>query len=202
MCLSAPSLSPMPALDLPELLSRRAAFLSFVKRRVNDRTLAEDILQAAYMRALETARGEYPPRPDSSTAWFYSVLRNAIIDQYRRGASESSAMERLKTEIGDAEPASSEPASQDFVCGCIEHVLPQLRPAYAELLREVDLAETPLTEFAERHHLSVGNAGVRAHRARAALRKALSEFCGACSLEACLNCICKQPACRTGSQHA
>ncbi len=183
----------MPSIDLPTLLSRRTSFLNFVKRRVDDRALAEDILQAAYMRALENAHTRDLPNAESSVAWFYAVLRNAVIDHYRRRTSEASAMERWKNEFGDSEPAVPEPATHNFICGCIEHVLPQLRPSYAELLREVDLAEMPLTEFAERHQLSPGNAGVRAHRARAALRKALAEFCGACSLHACLDCVCKQP---------
>ena len=146
------------------------------------------------MRALESAHGDTAHTADSSVAWFYTVLRNAVIDHYRRRSTEASAMERWKSEFGDSEPTVPDASTHDFVCGCIEHVLPQLRPAYAELLREVDLQETPLTEFATRHQLSAGNAGVRAHRARAALRKALAEFCGACSLHACLHCVCKQPA--------
>ncbi len=184
----------MPALDLPTLLVRRASFLKFVESRVNDRALAEDILQVAYMRAVESAKSREAPEPDSSVGWFYTVLRNAVIDHYRRNSTESSAMERWKSEFGDSEPAVPDPSTNRFICGCIERVLPQLRPSYAEVLREVDLAETSLTDFAKRHQLSAGNATVRAHRARAALRKALADFCGACSMHACLDCVCKQPS--------
>ncbi|WP_255484333.1 sigma-70 family RNA polymerase sigma factor [Granulicella sp. 5B5] len=181
----------MSTQSLTTLLERRASFLGFVQRRVGDRALAEDILQAAYMRALEhmgSLREE-----QSATAWFYSVLRNAVIDHHRRSTTESGALSRLAVELGSEEPSTADPSTQKFVCGCIAHVLPMLRPAYAEVLREVDLDEASLGEYARRHGLSTGNAAVRAHRARAALRKELARFCGACSVHACLDCICKRP---------
>jgi RNA polymerase sigma factor (sigma-70 family) len=170
------------------LLDRRARFLAFVQNRVDDRSLAEDILQVAYMRALE--RSETLREQESVVAWFYSVLRNAIIDHYRHRTSETFAMDRWALELRLAGPNAAEPA-RTFICGCIEHVLPSLRPAYAEVLREVDLADAPLSDFARRHRLTAGNAAVRAHRARVALRRELGRTCGACSVHACLDCVCK-----------
>jgi len=186
----------MSNVTLTTLLDRRARFLAFVQSRVDDRSHAEDILQAAYVRALEqshTLREE-----ESAVAWFYSVLRNAVIDHHRHHTSESSAMDRWATELGMTGPNATEPSTphtstRTFICGCIEHVLPTLRPAYAEVLREVDLAEASLNDFARRHDLTPGNAAVRAHRARAALRRELARTCGACSIHACLDCVCKRP---------
>jgi RNA polymerase sigma factor (sigma-70 family) len=177
--------------SLAALLTQRAQFLAFVRRRVNDTELAEDILQAAYMRALEKSDGLR--EEESAVAWFYRVLRNAVIDYYRRRATESSAMEQWGREVETTVPDAS---TRTFVCGCIEHVLPTLRPAYAEILREVDLTEKSLGAFAAEHGVSAGNAAVRAHRARAALKRALAKTCGACSLHACLDCVCKMPEAR------
>jgi RNA polymerase sigma factor (sigma-70 family) len=186
----------MSAATLQTLLDRRSGFLSFVQRRVSDPALAEDILQSAYIRAIEHA-GSLREQ-ESAVAWFYRMLRNAVIDQYRRHATEAAAAERFGAELGLAgtsptEPVAPNPEARTFVCGCIERVLPSLRPAYAEVLREVDLADAPLADFARRHALTPGNAAVRAHRARAALRRELVRFCGACSIHACLDCICKAP---------
>ena len=186
---------------LETLLARRASFLAFVRRRVHDPALAEDILQAAYVRAL--AKSDDLRAEESAVAWFYRVLRNAVIDHARRSATESVAMDRWARELGwstDGEPVVAEQAARTFICGCIEHVLPTLRPAYAELLREVDLAERPLAEFAAAHKLTAGNASVRAHRARAALKRELARTCGACSLHACLDCVCKRPEARRGGE--
>lgn len=179
----------MSASSLQNLVEQRAGFLAFVQRRVRDAELAEDILQTAYVRALERSSAI---RDDTSVvAWFYTVLRNAVIDHFRRRTSESGAYTRWAQELAAHGDAASDPSTRDFVCGCIEHVLPLLRPAYAELLREVDLNEMPLANFAERHKVTVGNAAVRAHRARAALRKQLALTCGLCSIHACLDCNCK-----------
>jgi RNA polymerase sigma-70 factor (ECF subfamily) len=177
--------------SLQNLFDQRASFLAFVKRRVRDPELAEDILQTAYVRALEKSSGL---RDDGSVvAWFYAVLRNAVIDHFRRRASESSAYDRWAQDLASNNLVEADPSTRSFVCGCIEHVLALLRPAYAELLREVDLKEVPLTEFAERYQLTPGNAAVRAHRARSALRKQLALTCGACSVHSCVDCVCKHP---------
>jgi RNA polymerase sigma factor (sigma-70 family) len=146
------------------------------------------------MRALEksaTLREE-----ESAVAWFYSVLRNAVTDTFRRSTTESTAMERFAREIGDT--VVEHGSTETFICGCIAQVLPTLRPAYADLLRDVDLGNMPLTEFAAAHGISSSNAGVRAHRARAALKKELARTCGACSLHACLDCVCKMPEAAEG----
>lgn len=180
----------MSASSLQNLIEQRTSFLAFVNRRVRDPQLAEDILQAAYVRALETSA---KVRDDSSVvAWFYAILRNAVVDHFRRRTSESSAYTRWAQELASQSDTVVDPSTRGFVCGCIEYVLPLLRPAYAELLREVDLNEMPLANFAERHHVTLGNAAVRAHRARAALRKQLALTCGLCSIHACLDCNCKQ----------
>lgn len=181
----------MSNLTLQTLLDRRERFLAFVQSRVDDRSLAEDILQVAYIRALEqsgTLRQD-----ESAVAWFYTVLRNAVIDHYRHHTSEAAAMDRWVSELNltNTEPSTADIPARTFVCGCIEVVLPTLRPAYAEILREVDLADASLADFAHRHKLTPGNAAVRAHRARAALRRELARTCGACSVHACLDCVCK-----------
>jgi RNA polymerase sigma-70 factor (ECF subfamily) len=178
---------------LQTLIARRAGFLAFVRHRVHDPALAEDILQAAFVRALEhagTLREE-----TSAVAWFYTVLRHAVIDHHRHHTSETSAIDRFAAEMGftGAEPSTADTPVRTFICGCIEQVLPSLRPAYAEVLREVDLAENSLADYAKHHRLTPGNAAVRAHRARIALRRELARTCGACSVHACLDCVCKAP---------
>jgi DNA-directed RNA polymerase specialized sigma24 family protein len=67
----------MSETPLDHLLARRRHFLSFVQRRVSDPGLAEDILQTAYLRALEH-RDDFQPS-ESVVAWFYRLLRNAVI---------------------------------------------------------------------------------------------------------------------------
>ncbi|WP_263409070.1 sigma-70 family RNA polymerase sigma factor [Terriglobus tenax] len=173
---------------LSPLLEQRKQFLSFVRRRVNDPALAEDILQAAYLRAMKH-EGDFEGE-ESAVAWFYRVLRNAVIDQYRRHATENKALAYWGREMeGETAPA---PGIRDEICACLTKVVDGLTPNYASLLRAVDLGEQPLHAFAEEHHLSGGNAAVRAHRARAALRKELIKTCGSCSEHGCMDCTCRR----------
>ena len=180
--------------SLRTLLEHRSRFLGFVRRRVGDDATAEDILQAAYVRALQH-EGELQAQ-ESVVGWFYRVLRNAVVDKYRRRATEDRALAAWGREIEEMEGqglASYELREvRDEVCACLMPVMDAMRPEYAKLLRAVDLGEQRLQEFALENKISAGNAAVRAHRARAALRKELIRTCGACAEHACVDCTCKR----------
>lgn len=183
---AATSLPAMTQLDT--LLQHRSQFLAFLQSRVHDHARAEDILQAAYMRALEH-EGSVQDH-ESIVGWFYRVLRNAVIDSYRRRSVEDEGLAQLATEM---EGASTPPADlRDEVCQCLASAVNSLSPEYAQLLREVDLADEPLTAYAQKRGIASNNAAVRAHRARAALRKALIRSCGACAEHHCEVCTCKR----------
>ena len=169
------------------LLDLRRQFLGFVQRRVRNANVAEDILQSAYMRAL-CADGDLR-ESGSSVAWFYRILRNAVIDHYRRQAAEGAALERWTAELEtEVQP---DPVLYNATCQCIHGALEILKPSYASVLREVDLKGVALGAYAASQQISVGNAAVRAHRARTALKKQLIRCCGSCSEHGCLDCICR-----------
>lgn len=177
----------MPETTLNTLLDHRGQFLGFVRRRVSSPALAEDILQSAYMRALKSQ--SQPHDEESIVTWFYRILSNAVIDHYRRRATENKALETLAHELETTTPT---PETHRELCACLSRVLDLIAPSYAQLLRAVDLNEQPLQHFAREHNLTPSNAGVRAHRARAALRKQLLLTCGACAEHACTECTCRQ----------
>jgi RNA polymerase sigma factor (sigma-70 family) len=172
------------------LVDLRRRFLAFLERRVNDRVLAEDILQSAYLRALNSK--DLLRAEESAVAWFYRILRNAVIDHYRRRSTESAALDRWAQELNSA--SAPEPQLEDAVCQCITGALGIIAPGYAELLRAVDLKEGNLADYAAAQSITPANAAVRAHRARAALRKQLIRCCGACAEHGCIECRCKASA--------
>jgi RNA polymerase sigma factor (sigma-70 family) len=180
----------MTTRTLNSLLELRQQFLGFLERRVHDCHAAEDILQAAYARAIEA--GGQLRAEESSVAWFYRILRNAVIDHYRRRASEDAALARWTRELQTS--AAPEPELEETACQCIAGALEVLTPAYSEVLRMVDLGETSLAEYAKKRGITPGNAAVRAHRARAALRKELIRCCGTCAEHGCLECRCRAEA--------
>jgi RNA polymerase sigma factor (sigma-70 family) len=178
----------MPEAPLDQLVTQRKKFLTFVQRRVVNYELAEDILQSAYLRAFEH-RDDFKPN-ESAVAWFYRLLRNAVIDNYRRNASKEKALATWKRELEISAQPSTE--AQNEVCQCFAGMLEGLKPEYSEILRAIDIGEQRVQDFAEQHQLSVSNVGVRVHRARAALRKQILRICAACAEHGCLNCTCKK----------
>jgi RNA polymerase sigma factor (sigma-70 family) len=185
-------ISPAAKLTMTEttftaLLDLRRRFLSFLERRVDNRAIAEDILQSAYLRALE-AKGRLR-EDESALAWFYRILRNAVIDHYRRRTTEGAALEHWALALENS--SVPEPQLQETTCQCIAGALDVIAPAYASLLRAVDLKEGSLADYASAQGITPGNAAVRAHRARAALRRQLIRCCGTCAEHGCIECKCR-----------
>jgi RNA polymerase sigma factor (sigma-70 family) len=178
----------MPETPLDQLLAQRKHFVSFVQRRVSDSGLAEDIVQTAYLRAFQH-QDDFNPG-ESVAAWFYRLLRNAVIDNYRRHATREKALAAWTRELETAVQPS--PDLQNEVCACLNGILEGLKPEYSEALRAIDLEEQRVQDFAEHRGISASNAGVRLHRARAALRKQLMTTCATCAEHGCLNCTCKK----------
>ena len=168
------------------LLEHRNRFLAALERMTHRRDVAEDILQAAYIRALE--RGTPAVGEENVVAWFSTVLRNAWFDVVRRAGVEASAAHRIASEAGD-DPVDD--GLHDALCACVHDVIRELKPDYARMLLEVDLRDRPVGEVAREAGITSNNAGVRLHRARQALGRQLGRLCGACAAHGCLDCSCR-----------
>lgn len=170
------------------LVENHRAFLRFLERRVGDRALAEDLLQDAFTRNMDRLADV----PDEGLVpWFYRVLRNAAIDRHRRQGAEERALAAFTQELADA--AQPEQELHREICACVGRLASTLKPEYAEVLRAVDVEETPVKAFAETAGLTVSNAGVRLFRAREALRKQVAASCGTCAEHGCIDCSCGKP---------
>lgn len=164
----------------------RSQYLAFIRRRVSDPDLAEDILQEALLRALRSA----PDIEDSErlAAWFYRVLRNAIVDAYRRRDVQARRTGRLSEDYDLPDLSESD---ERVLCECFRELLPALRPEYAAVLSAVDLDERSPQEVAEELGLTTNNLNVRRYRARRALRESLEATCRTCADHGCVDCTCE-----------
>jgi RNA polymerase sigma-70 factor (ECF subfamily) len=167
------------------LLAQHDRFLGFLARRLGSSEDAEELLQTAYLRALE--KGVPEDVDEGVVAWFYRVLRNALVDAGRRRDAEQRRVEGLG--LGQSEAADGE--LRATVCACLHDVLPALKAEYADVVREVDLHDQRLADVAAAREITVNNATVRLHRARQALKKQLLRTCGACAAHGCLDCHCR-----------
>lgn len=172
---------------LARLIEGRQQFLSFLQKRIQSKAAAEDILQAAFVRSLE--KGGAVRDEESVVAWFYRLLRNAIIDYYRQQGSA----ERVSTQLAAHLEDHQEPDDvfKGEICQCVVALLENVKPEYREAIQAVDLNEGSLTDLATKAGITANNAAVRVHRAREALRKQVTTACGVCATHGCLDCHCK-----------
>jgi RNA polymerase sigma factor (sigma-70 family) len=169
------------------LVENHRRFLAFLERRVGSRESAEDILQDAFVRGLDRARTVRNEK--SIVAWFYRLLRNALVDHYRRGAAEERALAYVAGTAVEAEPGPDE-ALHNEVCACVSALVKTLKPEYAAAVQRVDLDGATVTAFASEVGITANNAAVRLHRAHEALRRQLTQSCGTCATHGCLDCDC------------
>ncbi|MFT4935937.1 MAG: RNA polymerase sigma-70 factor (ECF subfamily) [Pseudoalteromonas distincta] len=172
-----------PAIDRlgRRLAAERPAQIRFLRSRLPSLEEAEDAWQDASIKFLQHARTlQAAERPE---AWMAVSLRRLVVDRYRRAAvrrrlAESLAVEPVPDAAGETEDLISPTA-------CLTGLVAGLKPDYAQILQQAYLEEQPLKQVAERLSLTANNAAVRLHRARGALRQALSDKCQACALADC-----------------
>ncbi len=163
-------------------------FREFLEHRVGNSSEAEDILQAAFLRSVE--KGGTIRNDETVVAWFYRLLRNALIDHYRHRGAENRALALAAGMASDGE--EPEPVVGRAICQCINDLLPTLKESYAALLRRVDIEGSSIADVAAETGMTPNNVRVKLHRARSALRKQLELCSGACTEHGCLDCTCRQ----------
>jgi len=175
---------------IQRLLENESAFRQFVRRRVGEEVVVEDILQQSLTKAVE--RSHSLNNEQSALAWFYRILRHTVADYYRSHGAETRRNEALLQELtisgNHQEPPPDE--LKATACACLHGFLPNLHGNYGELIKRIDLDGESPAQVAKELKISRNNLTVRLHRARQALRTSLEDACGICSRHGCLNCTC------------
>jgi RNA polymerase sigma factor (sigma-70 family) len=171
---------------LKDILEKREQFLAFLKARLKSEDLAEEVLQAAYLKSLEKSADLKDG--ESIVAWFYRILRNAIVDHYRKAKVHKKAL----SATAKAEPAVDDAQLEKTVCKCVSALVPTIKPEFAQMIAKVDLEGAPVQEVAVQFGMTANNASVRLFRARKALRDQVVQVCGSCATHGCVDCSCGQ----------
>ena len=159
------------------LLRQQKQFRAFLAKQVSDPGAVEDLMQECLFKASQSG-GELR-NDESITAWFFRILRNATTDYYRSRAAEERKVSGYLQELitHQADRVSPDSATEAEVCGCLSGLLETLRPAYAELLKRIDLGGESSEKVAEDLEITSANLHVRLHRARQALKTSLERSC-------------------------
>ena len=181
----------MPRLDPAveaALTENRRAFLRFLLRHLGTADAAEEVLQQFYLRAV--SRAFHLRKRESIRTWLSRLLSTVLTDYVRRETT------RRRQEAVYAQHQAlrqEDPELESTVCTCLYALLPTLKPAYADILRRVDLLGEPRQQVAAVLGVTVQNLTVRLHRARQALKRALLLWCTTCPEHGFLRCACDLP---------
>jgi len=174
---------------LDKLVANHRQFLVFLEHRLGSRAEAEDVLQEAFVKGVE--RAGTVRDGETVVAWFYRLLRNAVVDHHRRRGAAGRAMDAFVRELeGAVEPPIE---VRQTVCACVRSLADTLKADYAHALRRIDVDGMSVQAYAAEIGIEPNNAAVRVHRAREALRKRVTTSCGTCAEHGCLDCSCGQP---------
>lgn len=169
-----------------KLLASHRELLAFLQTRVGDRSVAEDLLQDAFVRGLDKAAALGDE--ESALRWFRRVLANAAIDHARRKATAAGALEGLARELGADGEESSE--ASRTVCRCVGDLAGTLSPEYAAALHRIEIDGVAVKDFAVEAGITSANAAQRVFRAREALRERVVRACRTCAEHGCVDCTC------------
>jgi RNA polymerase sigma factor (sigma-70 family) len=166
------------------LLDNVHEFVGFARKRLGDPELAADAVQESLLKALKAA--DQIRDEENARAWFYRILRQTIIDLYRRRGAHDRALAELENNLNS--PPDTE--EERIVCACMERLLPAVNPQYGLLINRLDFNEEAPDTMAASLGISRNNLNVRLHRARQQLKRRLEENCRVCAKHGCLDCQC------------
>ena len=140
----------------------------FIRGRVNDPALAEDILHDVFAKF--QARCDEFRDPAKVQGWLFLVARNAVIDHYRTRKPTAEVTESLA-----AEPPQTLEIAE--LHAAFQRLIDRVPEPYREALVLSELEGLTQAELAKRLGISLSGAKSRVQRGREQLKELLLDFC-------------------------
>jgi RNA polymerase sigma-70 factor (ECF subfamily) len=144
----------------------------FIRRRVSDEHVADDLLQEAFVR-IHRHLGDLK-EADRLVAWVYQIARNVVHDHFRKAPGAT-------LPLGDSDPPDEVEGQWDAVrsraAEWLDELIQQLPENYREAVRLSEIEGLPQQEVANRMGLSLSGAKSRIQRGRALLKGVLDQCC-------------------------
>lgn len=149
------------------------ALYGYVSRTCGgDRTLAEDVTQETWLRAVREWRRKGPP--DQPLAWLITVARNLIASYYRR--RRPAQLESVSAGEVLAALDQGRAAESSQIAAVVGHALTRLPSAQARLLEAFHFGDHRVAQIAAQSGLSERAVEGRLRRARERLRRELESM--------------------------
>ncbi|MCA9708475.1 MAG: sigma-70 family RNA polymerase sigma factor [Myxococcales bacterium] len=156
------------AFDALYLRYERRLF-GYIRRMVEDRTLAEDLVQDVVLTVLRDR--SFDPSRGRFAAWLFTVARNRCLQHERRAAVREQAV----PEAGAAAPNPEALVDRHHQ---VRTAMAGLTDAQQQLLLLKQVGELTYREIADIHGVAEGTIKSRLHAATKAFRRRLAEIGG------------------------
>lgn len=140
--------------------------LSYIKKRVNSRDDAEDILQDVFIKIHHNISNL--KQTATIVSWLYRITKNAVIDFYRKRGSlpvtvgdEAFVFEQARMEGGDATIDELTELAK-----CLRPMIGRLPPKYKLTVEAVEVLGRSQKEIAKELDMSLSGAKSRVQRGR------------------------------------
>jgi len=144
--------------------------LAFIRKRVNDKVAAEDILQDVFVRI--HSRIETLENRSKLESWLYQITRNTIIDFYR----SRRPMEELPEWLAQPQASREENDGREL-SSCLGPMIQQLPEKYRHAVQLSEIEGKTQKEIAEKESISFSGAKSRVQRGRELLKTMLHDCC-------------------------
>lgn len=148
----------------------RQTLYHFILARVNDPTVAEDIIQDVLLKVyqrLNTLKNREKILP-----WMYQITRNAIVDYYRSHKPTEDIENTVVVEEMQLEENVEKELAQ-----CLFPMLNQLPATYQQAVKMSEFDGLTQKEIAQAQGLSLSGVKSRVQRGRKLLKEMLMECC-------------------------
>ena len=137
----------------------------YLVNTTHDKTLAEDLLQGTWLKAIE-ALPNFKPRGIAISAWLFAIARNECRLHWRKSGRETA----FDSSLHDV-PAENNNQTEHTIL--VEQVLNKLSDEDRELIRLRYIADLPINDIAKVLNINFVAVRVRLHRALARARTAI-----------------------------
>ena len=158
----------------------RADLFRFIRRRVRDDAVAEDLLQEAFERI---HRGVDQLSDETRVAsWVHTIVRRVIADYYRKERStepleDVGGIGDVSVEFEESIESREHDAANRLIGGWLLAMIDELPEDYRTALQMVEIQGISQAAAAGRLGLSSSGAKSRVQRGRAKLRQTLARCC-------------------------
>ena len=149
----------------------RGGLRNYLRRRINDASLIDDLIQEVFVKASVALNTQRAPR--NLTGWLYAATRNTLADHYRSARPDSTDLDE---NLADNELDNDELLRQELAT-CIRPLVQQLPPLYRDTLLATDFDGKTLRSVADAQGVTLSAIKSRASRGRLMLKEKLSECC-------------------------